>query len=383
MKSHAVPQEIMAMEFKLFGNFMTMREFIYIAAGIAIAWFFYLLMGAGVIPALLAWPAVILFGLGGVLFGLVPVQDRSLDQWLVNFILAIRKPTKRIWKKPGFEPVTDSEKEIVSLKSKVISPMKSKSKNTKKKIATQQEKVTEQQVDREVEESLNKIDNTISQVEKGLAPVQRPVAPLKPQVQQQTVQPQPVPQPVSQPSLQQKTVVLKPKVQQPKPAPNQYEPQMIKPETKPQQPAPREEIEQFIPKKEPQPEKPISKKLSDLPDSPTPVAPSKTIEITNSNVQQYLSKDTIPNLKQYKNTINIIVKDSAGKIIDNVVTVIKDVNGSPIRAAVSNEFGQIINNNPLDNGRYKVTLSKEGYTFPDLDVEMKGKNYPILEITAQ
>lgn len=99
MKSHAVPQEIMSMEFKLFGNFMTLREFVFIAVGIALAWFFYILKNTGVLPAILAWPAVVMFGVGGALFGLVPLQDRTLEQWVINFVLAIRKPTFRIWKK--------------------------------------------------------------------------------------------------------------------------------------------------------------------------------------------------------------------------------------------------------------------------------------------
>jgi len=37
----------------------------------------------------------------------------------------------------------------------------------------------------------------------------------------------------------------------------------------------------------------------------------------------------------------------------------------------------------LDNGKYKVTLTKEGLSFPELNIELKGKKYPILDITAQ
>ena len=185
MKSHAVPQEILSMEFKLFGNFMTLREFIYIAVGIAVAWVFYFLQNTGVLPGILAWPATIIFGLGGILFGLVPYQDRTLEQWIVNFVLAIRKPTSRIWKKPGFEPISKEDKEIVSLKSHVIAPKETKIGKPTKKIVSSKEKTTEEQVEKKVQDSLQSIENTINQVERGLTSVARPTAVKKP------VQPQP------------------------------------------------------------------------------------------------------------------------------------------------------------------------------------------------
>ena len=107
------------------------------------------------------------------------------------------------------------------------------------------------------------------------------------------------------------------------------------------------------------------------------------MELNDSNIQQYASSEQIPNLKSYKNTINIIVREKTGRIVEGVVSVIKSMEGSPIRAAVSNDLGQIINNNPMDNGKYKVTLTKEGLSFPEFNIELKGNKYPILDITAQ
>ncbi|MFH1547047.1 MAG: carboxypeptidase-like regulatory domain-containing protein [bacterium] len=350
MKSHAVPQEIMSLEFKLFGNFMTLREFIFIAIGIAIAWFFYILKNTGVLPPILAWPAVITFGVGGALFGLVPFQDRTLEQWIVNFILAVRKPTLRIWKKPGFEPITKEDKEIVSLKSQVIAPAQAKSLKTTKKIVTEQEKVTEEKVEKKVQESLHTIDNTINLLETGLTSVKRPVPqPVLPVQQTQTVQP----------------------IQ--KPVQKAYQPQMIK----------KSSIEFLKPEeKKPEP-KPISQQLTQSPVVEKAQTSRKVIELNDSNFQKFASPEQIPNLQQNPNTINMIVRDQSGKSVEGVVSVIKNQEGSPIRAAVSNDFGHVVNNNPLDNGKYKVTLTKEGFNYPEFDIELKGKNYPILDITAQ
>ncbi len=102
METHAVPQEIMGVEFKLFGNFLSLREFIFIAVGLAVAYFFYFLMQRGVLPAILAVPAILFFGLGGTMLGIVPIQDRSLDKWILDYFAAINRPTQRVWKKSGF-----------------------------------------------------------------------------------------------------------------------------------------------------------------------------------------------------------------------------------------------------------------------------------------
>ncbi len=352
MKSHAVPQEIMSMEFKLFGNFMTLREFIFVASGIALAWFFYILKNTGVLPPILAWPAIITFGVGGAIFGLLPLQDRTIDQWILNFILAIRKPTLRIWKKPGFEPITKEDKEIVSLKGRLVPPVKPKASHSTKKIVSAQEKVTDEQAEKQVQASLSRIDNTISQVERGLQSVPRRPKPV------QTPAPQPVQQIKARPMVYKRKMITKGSV-------NLIEPQISKQGTKP---------------------KPTLKQPTVIPTA-QPVQPVKTskkvIELNDSTFQKYASPEEIPNLQKHPNTLNMIVKDKEGKIVEGVVCVIKNPEGSPIRAAVSNDFGQIINNNPLDNGKYKVTLSKEGMGFPELSMDLSGKNYPILEITAQ
>lgn len=345
MKSHAVPQEIMSMEFKLFGNFMTLREFIFIAVGIAIAWLFYILKNTGVLPPILAWPAIIIFGVGGALFGLVPVQDRTLEQWLVNYILAIRKPTLRIWKKPGFEPITKEDKEIVSLKSQVISPTKKEKPKVSKKIISEVEKATEEQVERKVQDSLQNISNTMTQLESGLTSVKRPT----PQASRRAaVQPAQVPTKQYIPKTITKDAIDFLKQETPKPTPRS-----------------------------------ISQQLTHTPQIQTAKPAKQIIKIDDSNIQNFASVEQIPNFQPNQNTINMIVYDQAGKVIEGVVAVIKNMDGNPIRAAVSNDFGQIINNNPLDNGQYKVTLSKEGLEFPEFNFELSGKKYPILQVTAQ
>jgi len=95
-KQHAIPQNIMDVEFKLVGD-LTLRQFIYVAAGLAIAYISFVSDVASPIK----WLIIFLFGGGGLAFAFVPVDDRSLDVWLINFFTAIYSPTRRIWRKSG------------------------------------------------------------------------------------------------------------------------------------------------------------------------------------------------------------------------------------------------------------------------------------------
>jgi len=102
-KQHVIPHNIMDVDFKLFG-FMNLKQFIYVAAGAAIAYITYILTRDKVIPGIFGWPIIIFSVLAGLSFGLLPFKGRSLDQWLISFILAVRSPTKRAWMKKGITP---------------------------------------------------------------------------------------------------------------------------------------------------------------------------------------------------------------------------------------------------------------------------------------
>ncbi len=98
-KQHAVPQNIMDVEFKLIGD-LTMRQFSYLlVCGIVAYISFTTVVGIFKIPLVLIF---ILLGLG---LAFVPIQERGLDDWIASFFKAINMPTQRVWKK---EPVLPS-----------------------------------------------------------------------------------------------------------------------------------------------------------------------------------------------------------------------------------------------------------------------------------
>lgn len=92
-KQHAVPQNIMEVEFKLVGD-LTMRQFAYLIVFGGLAYgSTVLVVGVFKMP--------IAFFFAALAFGLafIPIQDRGLDEWIVNFLRAVYGPSQRIWRK--------------------------------------------------------------------------------------------------------------------------------------------------------------------------------------------------------------------------------------------------------------------------------------------
>jgi hypothetical protein len=92
-KQHAVPQNIMDVEFKLIGD-LTMRQFIYILVFALMAY-----MARLSVPQPFTWFFVVGIALAGLALAFIPIEDRGLDEWAVNFVKAIYSPTERIWRK--------------------------------------------------------------------------------------------------------------------------------------------------------------------------------------------------------------------------------------------------------------------------------------------
>ncbi len=94
MKQHSVPQEIMSVEFNLFGS-MNIRQFGYVAAAGAIGYLAYLIL-----PGFLGW-----IGAGFcILLGLALAFAPGFDNMLTNFLLTLKRPTRRVWKKTPNPP---------------------------------------------------------------------------------------------------------------------------------------------------------------------------------------------------------------------------------------------------------------------------------------
>lgn len=94
MEQHPIPQDITGFKFKLVGD-MTLKQFGELAGGAIIAYLFY----ASSWHPLLKWPLVAFFSFLGIALAFLPIEERPLDIWIINFLKAIYRPTLLVWKK--------------------------------------------------------------------------------------------------------------------------------------------------------------------------------------------------------------------------------------------------------------------------------------------
>lgn len=115
VKQHAVPQNIMQVEFKVIGS-LTMRQFFYLIVAAILA------VGAfkSGLPGFVRVPLAFGIALGGLAIAFLPVEDRGLDQWIANFFNAIYMPTQRTWRKQVLPPSYFLYQNAALLKSELL-----------------------------------------------------------------------------------------------------------------------------------------------------------------------------------------------------------------------------------------------------------------------
>jgi hypothetical protein len=94
MEQHPIPRQITTFEFKLIG-FMTVKQFIYLIIFIPLGLIVFYLFPIPILNFILA---ALPIGLGFAL-AFLPVYDRPLDFWVVNFYKRLTSPTQYFYKK--------------------------------------------------------------------------------------------------------------------------------------------------------------------------------------------------------------------------------------------------------------------------------------------
>ena len=94
MEQHPIPRQITTFEFKLIG-FMTLKQFLYLAVFFPIGYIVYTVIPVAYVNVI----AGVLIGAVGLLFAFLPINDRSLDVWIKNFLKSLNSPTQYVYKK--------------------------------------------------------------------------------------------------------------------------------------------------------------------------------------------------------------------------------------------------------------------------------------------
>lgn len=104
MYEHAIPQNIMEYEFKLFAG-LSLKQFVYVAAAGAIAFVLFQLNKVGILPGFFAWILIPIVVITGIILGMGSYQKRTMEEWGTAFMRVLNIPLRRVWKK-GNEVVT-------------------------------------------------------------------------------------------------------------------------------------------------------------------------------------------------------------------------------------------------------------------------------------
>ena len=114
-KQHPIPQNLMDVEFKIVGDF-TVRQFTYLVAAGLPMYAIYQSPIQGFIKTVLLF----VLGLLGFLLVFVPIDDRGMDVWIVNFFKAVYANNRRVWRKTTFVPKTLSMDTIKIVQGEMI-----------------------------------------------------------------------------------------------------------------------------------------------------------------------------------------------------------------------------------------------------------------------
>lgn len=113
MENHPIPQNVTGFQFKLIGD-ITIKQFVYLAAGSVSGWFFFSLP----IAPFVKFPLSSFFILVGISFAFIPIAGRPIDVMVANFIKSLFNPTLYIYRKtgqgswlPNEQPVDEFEKQ--------------------------------------------------------------------------------------------------------------------------------------------------------------------------------------------------------------------------------------------------------------------------------
>lgn len=356
MEQHPIPQNVTSFEFHLVGD-MTLKQFLYLGAGIGTAYLLYATTFYSL--PIVALPLIILFSLFGVSFAFLPIFDRPLDHWVKAFFKAVYSPTIGFWltkngvkqKLAQSDPFLKNRLQLylssmgMSVNSWDNIPSPSLSSNiTPPQIPTENAKEVEQQPELPTSKELTELIEMAKQAQV----LQTKIADTEKLIKQMASSAKPAER--SQVSTNLQHLI------------SQTEELYHKTSRMNQMTAP-------APQPQPLPQ----------PSTPTQVIVNPKVVV----VQTTPHKETPIVLTSTPNVINGIVSDSAGNYIADVIVIIHNKEGIPVRALKTNKLGQFVGSTPLPSGVYTVTLEKEGFVFQTLQITLDNSALAPIRLIAK
>ena len=336
MEQHPIPQQISSYQFKLVGD-MTLKQFFQVAGGVVISLLFY----ATPLHPLIKWPLILISAGLGAAMAFLPFQERPLEKWIIAFFRSIYSPTLYFWKKTDKPTVFFTENAVVPAIGNVPAGQAAES-NTKKL----------EEAEKSFLAKLGSLWSTAS-----TTPIAVPAA---------TTTTQPVQVATTQPVIDQPTT----KTVAPSNTPLVSIPQQIP--TVITRSAPKLVVEEHGPA--------VAANASTISSLDVPKLEEKTI---TTNEVEFSIDAAPPQPAIIANTVVGQVMDEDRKIIEGAILEIKDLNSRPVRALKSNKAGHFIIVTPLANGKYEISIEKDGFIFEPVSFETKGEIIPPIAIKGK
>jgi len=360
MERHPVPQNIMEVEFKLFGS-LTIKQFGYLALGCLVAVLIYF----SPVIDLIKYPLVAIAGIMGLFLAVGQINGITSTVWLSNFIVAMFSSQERVWKKMAVTPEVLKETLIDTRKPQDdIGIVRKVNPAALLRDMPLMPDVSESETayDINLEDKLKSIDSHFNFLYRDLPNN------YNAQIQQPVVTPT-IPKPTQ---VQRKPVNTPPTVAVDKDRLNlagasQYHSQIYK---------------QFEPSDYKQGPSIVSNNLQ--PNLINQVMNEKDMEenlgVNSINISHI---GVVQPVAQYVNLVKGLVVDKKQEPVSNALIYVKDANEILVRKAMTNAQGLFALTTPLQNGEYFIDVEARGCKFPRFKVLLDGKQLPGYKFTEK
>lgn len=383
MEQHPVPRNISGFQFHLIGD-MTLRQFGYLASGVAIG---YLIYRTAPFSAIINIPLALSCGLSGFAFAFLPIQERPLDRWLLSFIKSILAPTQYVWYKNNAPPDILTRSLAFHIQVVQTPQQAAAHKETNEKLRAYLATIPTP-----LHESLNTAEKRY--IDRTMALFQTTTSVKTPSLPSEASSFIPFQPPVNKSVPQEKETVgpkeevislpeqVKEAVATPQPIPAINENHAVWKTQLSQMAAEKEALEKELKK--------LQQQLSSSTTSQAVKPTSPQQSLNEPTIKVVSPKSVVPdmgmlNIQQSPNLIAGIIKDPQKKLLPNIILTIKDKNGLPVRALKTNKLGQFTTATPLPNGAYLLEVEDpmKRYVFDIAAIALSGKVFLPIEIIAR
>ena len=360
MQQHPIPQNVTGYKFHLVGD-MTIKQFAELAAGIVLAW----LTFSSQLNFIFKWTLGPLAAFMGFALAFVPVEDRPLDQWIINFFKSIYNPTQYLFRSEpkSLDIFTPPKSRPTEAKFQLADPAKLE--DYLQSLPPTQTTAFDQAESKYLDHIGNLFGALGSKVKKHKEEDSPPPVLDSSSVKGIRVR-----------KLNHPQMCLLPHATSIQPPPDLAQaaiptPQPAKPKVKIPPPPPINSLGANAPKSNK-----LNSKIYPANAGQPKATPQPASETT------FAKNVIMPQLPEKPNLLSGITLDKQGKIIPSVILEIRDSKNNPVRAFKSNKLGQFFISTPLLDGLYKLEAEHSDHRFDIMKLEAKGEIIPPLKIQA-